>query len=217
MRSTLLSSERLVWPLTLLGLAMFVPMFFIQSIGDFDFWWWMSTNLLVLVSLSFLADRAYMPLIREDLSAKAPEKIMIALASVIVLYFVFYAGNLLSRQWFLFADHQIAGVYQFRGEASSLRIILLMALVIGPGEELFWRGFVQRHLSGRYGRVTGFLMATAIYAGVHIVTGNFMLVMAALICGLFWGWLYFRYHSMLLNILSHTLWDIAVFVVFPFS
>jgi hypothetical protein len=192
-------------------------MFVIQRIGCFDFWWWMSTNLLVLVSLIFVADRTYSPLIREDLTGKVPGKIMIALASVLLLYFVFYAGNLLSRQWFPFADHQISGVYHFRGEASSLRIILLMALVIGPGEEFFWRGFVQRHLAERYGRVSGFLMATAVYAGVHIVTGNFMLAMAALICGLFWGWLYFRYHSMLINILSHTLWDIAVFVVFPFS
>ena len=217
MRSTLLPAERLVWPLTLLGSAMFVPMFVMQSIGAFDFWWWMSVNLLILVSLSFLADRVYGPLMWEDLTGKAVHKISIALVSVIVLYVVFYAGNLLSRQWFSFAEGQITGVYHFRGEASSLRIVLLMALVIGPGEELFWRGFVQRYLSGRYGRTAGFLVAAAVYTGVHVATGNFMLVMAALICGLFWGWLYRRYNSMLINILSHTLWDIAVFVVFPFS
>ena len=217
MRSTLLPAERLVWPLTLLGSAMFVTMFVMQSIGAFDFWWWMSVNLLILVSLSFLADRVYGPLMWEDLTGKAVHKISIALVSVIVLYVVFYAGNLLSRQWFSFAEGQITGVYHFRGEASSLRIVLLMALVIGPGEELFWRGFVQRYLSGRYGRTAGFLVAAAVYTGVHVATGNFMLVMAALICGLFWGWLYRRYNSMLINILSHTLWDIAVFVVFPFS
>lgn len=217
MRSTLLPAERLVWPLTLLGSAMFVPMFVTQGIGGFDFWWWMSVNLLILVSLSFLTDHAYGTLMREDLSGKVLKKMIIALASVIVLYVVFYAGNLLSRLWFSFAEDQITGVYHFRGEASSMRIVILMALVIGPGEELFWRGFLQRHLSGRYGKVAGFLVAAAIYTGVHLATGNFILVMAALICGLFWGWLYLKYNSMLVNILSHTLWDIAVFVVFPFS
>ncbi len=217
MRSTLLPAERLVWPLILLGSAMFVPMFVLQSIGSFDFWWWMSVNLLILVSLSFLADRTYVALLRDDLTGKVPEKIIIALVSVILLYGVFYAGNLLSRQWFSFAEDQITGVYHFRGEASSLRIVVLMALVIGPGEELFWRGFLQRHLSGKYGRITGFLVAVAVYTGVHLATGNLMLIMAALMCGLFWGWLYQRYNSMLVNILSHTLWDIVVFVVFPFS
>ena len=33
---------------------------------------------------------------------------------------------------------------------------------------------------------------------------------------LFWGWLYLRFRSPVLNIVSHTLWDLAVFVVFPF-
>ncbi|HOW25556.1 MAG TPA: type II CAAX endopeptidase family protein [Bacteroidales bacterium] len=217
MRGTDLPEKKLVWLMILLGSAMFVPMFVIQHLGGFDFWWWMSTSLLVLVSLSLLTDRNYLSLLGADLSENLFRKIMIALASVILLYFVFYFGNWISRQWFSFAGGQITGIYHFKGEASSWRIILLMALVIGPGEELFWRGFVQRHLSGRYGRLTGFFMAAAVYAAVHIATGNFMLVMAALICGLFWGWLYLRYRSMLINVLSHTLWDIAVFVVFPFS
>ena len=217
MRRKLLPAEKFVWLLILLGIVMFVPMFIIQNISSFDFWWWMSANLLILVSLSFLADPAYMRFLREDLSHKIFQKLVIALVSVVALYFVFYLGNLLSRHWFSFAGSQITGIYHFKGAASPVRIILLMALVIGPGEELFWRGFVQRHLSGRYGRLTGFLVGTVIYSAVHIATGNFILVMAALICGLFWGWFYFKYNSMLLNILSHTLWDIAVFVVFPFS
>ena len=217
MRRKLLPAEKFVWLLILLGIVMFVPMFIIQNTGSFDFWWWMSANLVILVSLSFLADPVYIRFLREDLSHKIFQKLVIALVSVVALYFVFYFGNLLSRHWFSFAGSQITGIYHFKGAASPVRIILLMALVIGPGEELFWRGFVQRHLSGRYGRLTGFLVGTVIYSAVHIATGNFILVMAALICGLFWGWFYFRYNSMLLNILSHTLWDIAVFVVFPFS
>ncbi|MDD5694421.1 MAG: type II CAAX endopeptidase family protein [Bacteroidales bacterium] len=205
------------WLLILLGVIVFTPMFVIQHIGNVDFWWWMSLNLMIMTALAFLTDPPYLPSLGKDLTSDIVRKLLIALASVVVLYFVFYAGNRLSRQWFAFAGNQISGIYHFRGEASSLRIILLMALVIGPGEELFWRGFVQRHLSSRYRKQMGFLLATLLYTAVHLATGNLMLVLAALICVIFWGWLYHKYHSMLINMLSHTLWDIAVFVVLPFS
>ena len=44
-----------------------------------------------------------------------------------------------------------------------------------------------------------------------------MLLLAALVCGVFWGWLYIRFDSILLNAVSHTAWDVAVFLIFPFS
>jgi hypothetical protein len=63
----------------------------------------------------------------------------------------------------------------------------------------------------------GFIFATVLYTVVHIATGNMVLVLAALICGLFWGWLYMRYQSMLINVISHTVWDIGVFLLLPFT
>ena len=44
-----------------------------------------------------------------------------------------------------------------------------------------------------------------------------MLVLAAMVCGIFWGLLYLRFESPLINMVSHTVWDIAVFIVFPFA
>ena len=43
-----------------------------------------------------------------------------------------------------------------------------------------------------------------------------MLVLAAAVCGLFWGYLYMRTGSALLVVVSHTVWDIAVFLIVPF-
>ncbi len=217
MRKIVQPAGKSFWPVLLLGVALFVPLFVIQDIAGLDFWWWMSLNLFILVSLTLLLDKTFLPFLQSDLSDRIFRKLIIALVSVIILYLVFYIGNLLSREWFSFANDQITGIYHFKGVASPARIIVLMALVIGPGEELFWRGYVQRHLSSRFGDLTGFLLATLLYTAVHLATGNFMLVMAALVCGVFWGWLYLKYRSMLINILSHTFWDIAVFVVFPFS
>jgi hypothetical protein len=43
-----------------------------------------------------------------------------------------------------------------------------------------------------------------------------MLVAAAGVCGIFWGWLYLAFRSPILNVVSHTAWDLLVFVVLPF-
>jgi membrane protease YdiL (CAAX protease family) len=63
----------------------------------------------------------------------------------------------------------------------------------------------------------GFILATSLYTAVHVATGNMVLVLAALVCGIFWGWLYMRYKSMLINVVSHTVWDILVFLILPFA
>jgi uncharacterized protein len=192
-------------------------MFVLHQAGPFDFWWWMSAILVVLLAICFLADREYLPLLKKDLSNGLLRKTGIGLLSAALLYILFFAGNYLSRKLFNFAGSGIEGVYRFKGDAAGIRIAMLMLMLIGPGEELFWRGFLQRKLSLKTGKWTGFILALLLYTGVHIFTGNFMLIMAAFICGLFWGWMYLKYNSMVINVVSHTVWDIVVFLLLPFN
>ena len=51
----------------------------------------------------------------------------------------------------------------------------------------------------------------------YLASGNIMLLLAAGVCGLFWGFLYLRTGSILLNVISHTVWDVAIFLIFPVS
>ena len=202
--------------ITLLAIALFSPMFILHDAGPVDFWWWMSGNLVILISLSFILDRSYLPLLKADFTSGVMRKAGTGLLSAAFLYLLFFVGNYLSRRWFDFAGSGIEDVYDFKGDASALRIAALMILIIGPGEEIFWRGYLQRQFAARWGEWPGLVIALVIYTGVHVLTGNFMLIMAAFICGLFWGWLYLRYKSMLINVVSHTVWDITVFLLFPF-
>jgi hypothetical protein len=199
-----------------LAAVLFVPLFILRAIGPFDFWYWMSTNLVVLISLSFVFDRTYPGILRADIRHKIVFKITLGVGSAIVLYGIFWLGNNLSRAWFDFAGEGIEGVYGFKGGAAYERIMLLMVLIIGPGEEIFWRGALQRWFTERLGGRRGFFVATIIYTGVHIFSGNIMLIVAALVAGMFWGWMYWRFRSMLANVISHTLWDVSVFLLFPF-
>jgi membrane protease YdiL (CAAX protease family) len=206
-----------LWWVTLFAVALFTVMFTIRQAGAFDFWYWMSSNLLLLLTLVFILDRGNAREIRRDLGTNITRKLLTGILAAAILFLVFYVGNIFIRFLFERAGEGIQNVYSFKQDADPLRIGLLMLLVIGPGEELFWRGYLQRRLGTRYGKWAGFVMATTLYTVVHIATGNMVLVLAALVCGLFWGWLYLRYRSMIINVVSHTVWDIGVFLLLPFS
>lgn len=208
--------NQLLW-ITLFACCLFVVMFVFKQIGAFDFWYWMSSNLLILLSLVFVLDPANLGELRRDVSGGAGRKVFYGLLAAAGLFLVFWVGNIVIRYLFHAAGEGIHNVYAFRQEASPWRIALLMLLIIGPGEELFWRGYLQRRLGMRFNPRTGFIIATMLYTLVHVATGNMVLVLAAFVCGLFWGWLYMRYKSMIINVVSHTVWDIAVFILLPFT
>jgi hypothetical protein len=44
-----------------------------------------------------------------------------------------------------------------------------------------------------------------------------MLLVAAAVCGFFWGWLYQREQSLIPVIVSHSIWDVLVFILFPLN
>jgi membrane protease YdiL (CAAX protease family) len=196
--------------------ALFGPLFVLRRLGPLDFWWWMSLNLVVLIGLGAILDRGYLTAVRAELRGRIGTKVALGVLSAAGLYMVFWLGNAVARSLLPFAGSGIAGVYGFKTGASLIRVVLLMVFLIGPGEELFWRAFLQRRAMSRFGAVPGFLAVAALYTGVHAASGNAMLVLAAAVCGLFWGAIYLRTRSVLLVAASHTLWDLAVFVVFPF-
>jgi membrane protease YdiL (CAAX protease family) len=94
---------------------------------------------------------------------------------------------------------------------------LLLLFVIGPAEEIFWRGYVQQRLGKRFSVAGSMIIATAVYTLVHIASFNFMLIMAAMVCGAFWGLMYCWNKNLLPLIISHALWDVSVFILFPIA
>jgi len=200
-----------------MAVLLFVPLFVFRRVGPLDFWWWMAVNIVLLAAFAARFDGGYLQALTADLREGAGRKIAWGVLSAGALCGLFWAGNKLARLVLPFAAGGIEDVYAFKAGASVIRVVILMALVIGPGEELVWRAFLQRRAQQRLGPGPGFLAATALYALVHAGSGNPMLVLAAAVCGLFWGGLYLRTGSALLVAVSHTLWDLAVFVFFPFG
>lgn len=208
--------HRLVGAAGALAAILFIALFRLRRLGPLDFWTWLALNIVVVVALGFLIDSGYAQRLRQDLRSGLVRKIALGVASAAVLYAVFAVGRIVALRLFPFAAAGIGNVYALRAGVPVLRVVLLIVFVIGPGEELFWRGFFQERTGETTSRAYGFALTALLYAAVHLASGNVMLVLAAAVCGIFWGWLYLRFRSPVLNIVSHTLWDLLVFVVFPF-
>jgi membrane protease YdiL (CAAX protease family) len=141
--------------------------------------------------------------------------IVIGIGSAVLLYLIFFVGDKVSSLLFEFAAPQVSGIYGTKAQASSAAVGALLFFWIGPAEEVFWRGFVQHRMQTRYGLWNGYVLTAAVYAGIHIWAFNFMLLMAALICGLFWGWMFLKYKSVWPGLISHAVWDLVIFVLLP--
>ena len=206
-----------------LGLAVTVAalfwfyMFSPWTQGRPNFWLVMSCAALVLtvLALSFTADR-WVLLRVEKPGLQLLAGILIAFA----LWGVFWVGDKLSVLLFDFARPEVDAVYAMKTGAPAWGIAVLLLLLIGPAEELFWRGYVQRTLArvltGKRAADLAFVCTALIYALVHIWSFNFMLVMAALVAGVVWGFLYRVCPKALpAHVISHALWDALVFVILP--
>lgn len=123
------------------------------------------------------------------------------------LFVIFQVGDRMARRVMPRGEEQIKEIYALREIRPREEIAARLATVIGPAEELFWRGWLQRQV--------GFLPASAAYAGVHLVTGNGTLIGAAAVAGLYWGALAALGAPMGALIVSHSLWDIWIFLVQP--
>ncbi len=98
-------------------------------------------------------------------------------------------------------------IFQAGDRVPQSEIATRLATIIGPAEELFWRGFVQRRI--------GAPGAAMSYGGAHLVTGNATLIGAATVAGIYWGLLRAIGMSMPALITSHVAWDIWIFLLAP--
>lgn len=176
-----------------------------------DFWRTMTASAVALCVLAVAFDRGCLRQIRWRVSDVA-----LGAAIAAALWCVFWIGDKASAWMFDFARPQVDAIYGMKEGESPWRLAALMLLLIGPAEEIYWRGYVQRTLSKRWGANAGFAAASLLYALAHAGSCNFMLTAAALTAGVVWGALYrFFPERFSAIILSHAFWDAAVFIWFP--
>lgn len=141
--------------------------------------------------------------------------IFLGVLSAVGLYSIFHIGDRLSRIILPNGGEQINEIYKLKRLRPRKELMARLGLIIGPAEELFWRGFLQEGLMERFGPFWGTVMGVSAYGGVHISSGNFTLVGAATVAGAFWGGLYALGMPLGALIVSHILWDNLIFLIAP--
>ncbi|WAA13212.1 CPBP family intramembrane glutamic endopeptidase [Fervidibacillus halotolerans] len=172
------------------------------------FWYILTGTTLFLISYTIM---------NEDLDDQLSvlSYLFFGFISGLFLYSLFWAGNSLFDllNWSSL-QNQVVSLYE-KFSPDSIWHYIVLVLVIIPGEEIFWRGFILKRLSKYMANWTSILLSSVLYASVYIYSGYFVLVLAAVISGLIWGLLYVWKRSIPLVIISHLTFDLLLFVFLP--
>lgn len=176
-----------------------------------NFWLAMSCSAILLSLTALFIDKSFVKQLHFSWTGVA-----FGLAIAVALWVVFWIGDKLSQFMFDFARPQVDTIYGMKGRNNPYVIGWLLLCIIGPAEELFWRGFLQYRLTNQFGARNAMYITLACYTLIHIWSFNFMLVMAAMTAGLAWGLLYRLFPKQLFAlVLSHAVWDLLAFIVLP--
>lgn len=176
------------------------------------FWILFSISLLILMLISLSSEVAD----RYKKTGITLKDVFYGFATGSLLYVVFLIAYLLLKILPLSLLPFVEELYRVVGPKSWWHYIALILIII-PGEEIFWRRFIQTRMVRATGKVQGVLIAATMYALAHIWTGNPMLVAAAMTAGIVWGALYEWKRSLALVIISHLVFDLWLLIIFPLN
>lgn len=189
-------------PVLAIGLAMAFGLFGLTFRGPRARFWEHMTRTGFLLGTMALANDAELRRLRFR-----ERDVALGLLSAAGLYVIFQSGDRMARRVMPKGSQEIGDIYALRSLRPKSEIAIRLATVIGPAEELFWRGFMQRRI--------GAPGAALAYGGAHLVTGNATLIGAATVAGIYWGLLRAIGLSMPALITSHVAWDIWIFLLAP--
>lgn len=179
-------------------------------IWPFDFWVMLASSTFILLLVSVYVSH------KKFVLRASVALILYGIVSAFLLYGLFYFGYNVMKSSPIFTQG-VNQVYGLRSSEPSWFITMLLIFPIGPGEELYWRGLIQRTFAEKKGSYAGLGIASIAYALVHLPTLNPPLILTAFIVGLVWGSLYKFTNSLVPGIISHILFDITIFVILPLA
>jgi membrane protease YdiL (CAAX protease family) len=127
------------------------------------------------------------------LGLKKPSLKMIAIASCAAVFILFLAGYIsLAEETVFGPDPDAESVTEVLLPRNSLQLIALIGLslaVVGPAEELAFRGFVQRGLENSFGKGTGLVVASVLFGLLHGFN-SLWAILPVTVVGLFLGYIW---------------------------
>jgi uncharacterized protein len=171
------------------------------------FWYMFTATMLILISYAILNEKAEQP-------TSNVQNSLYGIFSGILLFIVFWLGDAIIELFHLPFEKEIFNLYKTFAPVNLWHYIVLLFIIV-PGEEIFWRGYIQKRISYKWGPALSIVIATVLYASIQVYSGYVIHIIAALFAGIFWGALYSWKKSMPLNIISHFIFDLCIFILFP--
>ncbi|EKN65582.1 abortive infection protein [Neobacillus bataviensis LMG 21833] len=189
------------------GLILAHALIFFSFHDRLIFWYIFTGSVLVLIAFAMFQGDV-------DDEAAFFQYLFLGIVSGLLLYVVFWLGYQTIQILNLPYEKPIKKLYRWYAPHVFWQYIALV-LVAAPGEELFWRGFIQKSLLKNFKPLWSILIAALLFASVHIYSGSFWLVFSAFVSGCVWGFLYYWKKSMPLVIVSHIIFDLMIFIILP--
>lgn len=126
----------------------------------------------------------------------------------VVAYVGVRVGYPLTRRWFPAVTDAADDLFSLRTHGTALTVAS-STIVLGVAEELVFRGIVQQQ--------AGLGVAVAVYTGVQLVTGNWLVLLLGVVGGTVWGVMFLVTGSLIPGLLCHVLPIAAIAVAPPAS
>ncbi|HZI39040.1 MAG TPA: CPBP family glutamic-type intramembrane protease [Acidimicrobiia bacterium] len=138
---------------------------------------------------------------RVDLAAA----LAVGLGSGAALYVATAAFFRITKRWDSLR-RQTLSLYQHRQGISLARTLGVGALLVSPGEELFWRGLVQDLAVAAAGTLRGAVVAWGVYVAANVASGSLPVVLGAAVGGVAWAALAWWSGGVVASIACHVVW-----------
>lgn len=171
------------------------------------FWYMYSFALLVLMSAALVYTKIF-----DELPTW--KSLLYGIAAGLVTYGVFAGGFQLLRILPGNGEGSVSSFLSIFAPTSIWHYLLLMFIIV-PGEEIFWRGFVQQQLK-KYVPAALSIAVSAVLFGIALGLGDFFPgVLAGVAAGIILGILYEWKRSMPSLIIAHLVMLVLLFIVVP--
>lgn len=194
-------------------LILFIPVaLFLYDLAFRDtaiFWYMYTFSILVLMSIAML----YTKILDEMPTWKS---LIYGLVFGGLIY-ALIAGGFQLMQWSpLTVEKSVRSFLNTYAPASIWHYLLLMFLIV-PGEEIFWRGFVQQELKKYMPLKWTILLSSVLFALAIGISGFWLGALAGLAAGVVLGGLYEWKRSMPLLIITHLVMIVLLFLIAPLA
>jgi membrane protease YdiL (CAAX protease family) len=170
-------------------------------------WYMYSFAILVLMSIAIISYSVFDQL-------KTWQSLLYGIVFGTLLYALLSLGYRLLDVLPLNVQAPVSALQTIFAPTSIWHYLLLMFIIV-PGEEIFWRGFIQQQLKKYMNLPLAILSASLLFGVALSFSGFWPAVIAGILTGASLGVIYEWKRSMPLLIITHLIILIMLFLVFP--